>query len=119
SWSDARAFDGTASIIQPMIEPLHAGRSVHSLLGVLLGQADRSPYEWVRSVWQARLDGGDFESLWQDALRLGLVPGTEARPANVPYQQQSPASVAADPQENAASYELTFAPDPSVWDGRY
>src|SRR2546423_7314768 len=36
SWSDARALDGTATIIQPMIEPLFAGRSRHELLAALL-----------------------------------------------------------------------------------
>ena len=29
SWSDVRAFDGTASIIQPLIAPLYDGRSAH------------------------------------------------------------------------------------------
>ena len=32
-WGDARAFDGTASIIQPCIAPLHDGRSALELLG--------------------------------------------------------------------------------------
>ncbi len=27
-WSDARAFDGTASVVQPLIEPLYQGRTV-------------------------------------------------------------------------------------------
>ena len=32
TWSDARAFDGTASIVQPLIEPLYQGRSAHEVL---------------------------------------------------------------------------------------
>ena len=32
AWSDARAFDGTASILQPLIAPLYDGHSVHELL---------------------------------------------------------------------------------------
>ena len=35
SWSDARAFDGTASIVQPLIAPLYGGRSAHEVLAVL------------------------------------------------------------------------------------
>ncbi|HEX9014173.1 MAG TPA: TAT-variant-translocated molybdopterin oxidoreductase, partial [Anaerolineaceae bacterium] len=31
-WGDARATDGTASIIQPLIEPLYAGKSPHELI---------------------------------------------------------------------------------------
>ena len=32
SWSDARAYDGTLSVIQPMIEPLYGGKSAHDVL---------------------------------------------------------------------------------------
>ena len=32
TWSDARAFDGTASIVQPLIAPLYDGRSVHEVI---------------------------------------------------------------------------------------
>src|SRR6185437_495425 len=32
SWSDARAYDGTVSIIQPLIQPLYNGKSPHELL---------------------------------------------------------------------------------------
>ncbi len=35
SWSDARAFDGTATIVQPLIEPLYEGRSVHEVVSLL------------------------------------------------------------------------------------
>src|SRR5262249_28248168 len=31
SWSDARAFDGTASIVQPLIQPLYQGRTAHEV----------------------------------------------------------------------------------------
>ena len=36
SWSDARAYDGTISIIQPMIAPLYGGMSAHDVLQALL-----------------------------------------------------------------------------------
>ena len=32
SWSDARAYDGTVSIIQPLIEPLYGGKSAHEII---------------------------------------------------------------------------------------
>ncbi len=35
SWWDSRAYDGTASIVQPVIEPLYQGRSLHELLAML------------------------------------------------------------------------------------
>jgi hypothetical protein len=36
SWTDARSYDGTISIIQPMIDPLYGGKSAHDILQTLL-----------------------------------------------------------------------------------
>ena len=52
SWSDARAFDGTTSIVQPLIAPLYRGRSAHEVLAILLGQIGRGGYDIVREFWQ-------------------------------------------------------------------
>jgi molybdopterin-containing oxidoreductase family iron-sulfur binding subunit len=52
SWSDARAYDGTASIVQPLIAPLYECKSSHDVLGVLLNRPD-SAHEAVRAYWQA------------------------------------------------------------------
>ena len=35
SWSDARGYDGTASIIQPLIAPLYDGKSAHELIAAM------------------------------------------------------------------------------------
>ena len=58
AWSDARAYDGTASIVQPLIEPLYQGRSAHEVLALLAdlqetpGPGDR-PRQW-RKRWERR-----------------------------------------------------------------
>src|SRR5207244_498117 len=36
SWSDATAFDGSISIVQPLIEPLYANISTHEMIGALI-----------------------------------------------------------------------------------
>ena len=41
AWSDGRAFDGTATIIQPLTAPLFNSRSPHELLAAFLGEAER------------------------------------------------------------------------------
>ena len=36
SWSDARAWDGTASVCQPLIEPLYDGKTNAQMLAFLV-----------------------------------------------------------------------------------
>src|SRR5262245_5779724 len=76
TWSDARAFDGTVTIIQPLIAPLYGGKSAHELLAGLMGQPDRSSYTLVRDYWQRQLPPEDFERFWRTALHEGLIANT-------------------------------------------
>ena len=41
SWSDIRAYDGTATILQPLIAPLYSGKSAHEILSAVAGQIRR------------------------------------------------------------------------------
>ncbi|HVF47586.1 MAG TPA: TAT-variant-translocated molybdopterin oxidoreductase, partial [Pyrinomonadaceae bacterium] len=55
SWSDARAYDGTASIIQPLIEPLYGGKNAHEVLQLFLRENfDKKDYDIVREYWQTK-----------------------------------------------------------------
>ncbi len=53
SWSDARAYDGTLSVIQPMIDPLYGGKSAHDVMQTLLDD----PAPLLLSMW-CRTAGG-------------------------------------------------------------
>jgi MoCo/4Fe-4S cofactor protein with predicted Tat translocation signal len=53
SWGDGTAYDGTASIQQPLIAPLYDGHSSLELLAVVLGQPGSKPYDLVRRQWQS------------------------------------------------------------------
>ncbi|HEY0006953.1 MAG TPA: TAT-variant-translocated molybdopterin oxidoreductase [Pyrinomonadaceae bacterium] len=58
TWSDTRAYDGTVSIIQPLIEPLYDSRSAHEMLAIFTGQSDIKPYDMLRNFWQSQMGGG-------------------------------------------------------------
>lgn len=77
-WGDARAWDGTASLVQPLISPLYDGRSVDDVLAVFLGETNRSVYALLREHWRRTtgLEGEAFDAFWNDALRRGVIPGT-------------------------------------------
>jgi MoCo/4Fe-4S cofactor protein with predicted Tat translocation signal len=90
SWGDARAYDGTVTIIQPLIAPLYEGRSIHELLGVFTAQPDRRSHQIVKDYWTRAFGGGagwtihtrdgqafkDADTFWRRALHDGFIPGT-------------------------------------------
>jgi MoCo/4Fe-4S cofactor protein with predicted Tat translocation signal len=113
SWSDARAVDGRATIIQPVIAPLYATRSLHQLVDLLDGNAS-APDAAVRATWTAQFDDA-FETRWRRTLADGVVEGSEAKPlALAPQPVQPPALAAMDD-----TIEIVLLPDPTVWDGRF
>lgn len=115
AWSDARAYDGTATIIQPLIAPLYQGKSAHELLAAVAGSGVTSGHDIVREYWKSR--GLDTEKKWQMALHDGIVPGTGFEPRSVTLRHDAfRRRVAASPNP---SLELTFRPDPSIWDGQF
>ncbi|MGE5245951.1 MAG: TAT-variant-translocated molybdopterin oxidoreductase [Betaproteobacteria bacterium] len=58
SWSDARAYDGTVSIIQPLIAPLYEGKNAHEVLAAMSDHPERSAYDMLRTFWNAQFRNG-------------------------------------------------------------
>ncbi len=58
-WGDARAFDGTVSLIQPLIAPLYEGKSAYEVLALLNGEPAKSGHDIVRDFWQAQQPAGE------------------------------------------------------------
>jgi MoCo/4Fe-4S cofactor protein with predicted Tat translocation signal len=121
AWGDTRAFDGTVSLIQPLIAPLYGGSSAHELLAVLLGDLDPDGYRIVRDYWRGHLPAEDFERFWRTALHDGIIADTALSPRPVEFrglqldEQTLPPPSPASP----AALELVFQPDPTIWDGRF
>jgi molybdopterin-containing oxidoreductase family iron-sulfur binding subunit len=127
SWSDARAYDGTVTILQPLIAPLYGGKTAHELLALFSDRPDRSAYEIVRDYWRKERGAadGDFERFWRRALHDGVVPGTALRPKAVKLRTDW-AQVAPLPTVRGAggsspgsTLEIAFRPDPTIDDGRF
>jgi Fe-S-cluster-containing dehydrogenase component len=119
SWSDLRAADGTVSLAQPTIAPLHGGRSAGELLQSLGVTTPDEPYQQLRAHWRDTLPGENFENGWHQALRLGLIAGT-ALPASIPTLREDwDQGLESDTAAPAAGLELQFTLDPAVYDGRF
>jgi MoCo/4Fe-4S cofactor protein with predicted Tat translocation signal len=121
SWSDARAYDGTVSIVQPMIEPLYGGKSTHDVFQPLLDQPMSSAYDAVRETWKPVLAKSgqqeDFEKAWRKTLHDGWVADTafnkNGKIATANFKGEIPAPSPKD------SVEIIYRPDPNVYDGRW
>src|SRR5207248_3306925 len=119
SWSDTRAFDGSLSIVQPLIEPMYAGTSMHEILEALTGQSPRTSYEIVHSHWQAKNPVPDFETKWRRALSDGVVRELSAPEINFTSGTETVQRPTPGAQRPRSNLEVLFRPDVSVRDGRY
>ncbi len=118
AWGDARAYDGTASIVQPLIAPLHDGRTSAEVLAMLDGDPAPRGYRLTRRQWTA--DRPDADSWWADTLRRGVITDT-AFPAAMPQTMPDAAAlhraVAALPAA-AGGLDVVCVPG-TVYDGRF
>jgi Fe-S-cluster-containing dehydrogenase component len=116
-WSDARAHDGTASIVQPLIAPLYQGRSLHEVVAAFSARPDRPALDLLKEYWQAQpYEGNEFEKAWRRALHDGVIAGSALAPKTVGAAKVPPSSV---PAEAPRGFEIAFAPDPTIHDGRF
>ena len=73
NWGDARSFDGTYSVVQPTIAPLHGGRSFAEILARGMGEALPKPEELVKATFQTLVGDKFNEKLWRQTVHDGLL----------------------------------------------
>jgi len=83
-WSDSRAYDGTVSIVQPLIEALYEGKSMHEIVQVFARENyDKKDYDIVKEFWQkqgltnaARTGAATAETGRNASGNTSAVPGS-------------------------------------------
>lgn len=142
SWSDARAYDGTVTVMQPLIAPLYEGRTFQEVLAMFVdAQNGKSAHDLVKEFWVrahsglvpgiqvADASGQPFksaDSFWKHVLHDGWVPGTGLgdRASGIGSQVSGRSETPAprpDTQSASATggLEIIFRPDPTIGDGRF
>ncbi|ODS52145.1 MAG: molybdopterin oxidoreductase [Acidobacteria bacterium SCN 69-37] len=135
SWGDIRAFDGSVSLIQPLIAPLYDGHAAIELLASINGQGGQPLLDLVKGYWTSAFDGTtadtwtlrdrhgnpftSVDAFWRHALHDGFLAGTSYVTGATP-----PPAPAADPMAPAetgavSGIDVVFRPDPYLLDGRY
>jgi molybdopterin-containing oxidoreductase family iron-sulfur binding subunit len=147
SWGDTRSKDGTVSIIQPLIAPLHSGKTAGEVIAHLLafgirGQSesylDRGSYgvvrtywgslfnvrhpmhQAVRSEWERQGLANAFTGDFESWWEESLRKGLMAG-TQLPTKTVTLRSewIAAPTPPAHGSLELDFRPDPALYDGRF
>ncbi len=117
-WGDARAFDGTYSVIQPLIAPLYQAHSAFEVLAAFTDKPGVTSYDAVRDHLKTILGEGDAEKNWRKSLNDGVVAGTALAPLAISAKVDF-ASLPAPKTHAGDELEFVFRPDPAIYDGRF
>jgi MoCo/4Fe-4S cofactor protein with predicted Tat translocation signal len=118
TWGDARAFNGTLSVIQPLIAPLYHTHSAREVLAAFGDKPGISDYDVVRDHLKTANPSAEFEKFWRKTLNDGLVAGSAFAPVNASLKFSAASLTAAKPAP-ADEIEFIFRSDPCVYDGRF
>ncbi|HXT16595.1 MAG TPA: 4Fe-4S dicluster domain-containing protein [Gemmatimonadaceae bacterium] len=116
AWADGRAYDGTVSLVQPLVNPLYHSISPAELYAALGGKGVATSYDLLRASW-ARRTAGDAESAWARTLESGVVDGSAYSRTVTP-----PEPIAAAPPTSSAAangIDVRFCADHKTHDGAY
>ena len=118
-WGDARGWDGTAAIVQPLVLPIFGARSEIEVLAQILGigGTDRS---LVEATWRGDSTSGGLladNKAWRRALHDGVIASTAFAPAAVGVQAGAVQAAVETLPAAAAGFEIAFTTG-SVLDGR-
>ena len=123
TWGDVRAYDGTASVQQPLIAPMHNGKTPAEILSLLLELGTSDALDMVRNTWKKfhtdTVKTGDFDAWWDQCVRDGVVPKTAFAPVAataVKLDALNDKSFATPSPKGGI--EIQFRPDLTLWDGR-
>lgn len=115
-WSDARAYDGTVSIVQPLIAPLYGSKSIHEVVQIFFKENyDKSDQDIVKEFWQKQ----GMDSASKPVATGSPVP--QASPDGTPAAESKPADNAvaetkpvASPSPQTAEAKTVASPSPQA-----
>ncbi len=116
TWGDARAFDGTYSVIQPLIAPLYRAHSAFEVLAAFSDKPGVTALDTIRERMKSMPGGADGEKLWRKSLNDGFVAGSAFAPLAVSAKMSLASLPAA---KTTPEMEFLFRPDPTIYDGRF
>ncbi len=115
AWGDARTWDGTLTLQQPLIAPMYGGISIIELCAMLLG--DETPTDELVSRTFADSGAG---GTWRAAIHDGFVDKTQLAAQAVQASGGGGVDLAgAQAGAGTGDLEVTFLQSSSTYDGRF
>jgi MoCo/4Fe-4S cofactor protein with predicted Tat translocation signal len=126
-WADARSFEGTVTITQPLIEPFYESRTPHEFIAAFTSQPGRRAVAIVKDFWTKTYSSGaggwtfknprgesftNPEAFWRSAVHDGFIAGTsltEGGPGTALTPMSPPAASGTAPTPAAAAAASTPA----------
>lgn len=118
TWGDARAFDGTVSVIQPLIAPLYHTHSAFEVLAAFTENPGQAAYDAVRDRLNTLAGATDQELYWRKTLNDGVVANSAYAPISVAMKLNA-ASLPPANTPLPGQIEFIFRPDSNTYDGRF
>ncbi len=122
AWGDALAWDGSVSIVQPLIEPIFGGKTIDEVLAMVGGSPETTSDAIVRKTFNT-LPGAGSDLVYRTALNDGIYANKDGTPAAMFSRLSMPltfAPIGPMPAAPAASgFEVRFQQSSAVYDGRF
>ncbi len=128
-WGDARAHDGTVSIQQPLVLPLHGGVSLLEFLGFLNQEPNFEGlatardgmfgYELVQSYWREAVATDDFDTNWWPKTLHAGVAGDRKFAAETVTLNPATIAPAVRGYTKPTGIEVVLRSCPKMGDGRF
>ncbi|MEX1367272.1 MAG: Fe-S-cluster-containing hydrogenase [Nannocystaceae bacterium] len=118
AWGDLQALDGTVSIQQPLIAPLHDTWSMTEWLGFVASGSMLDGYSVVKYGYAERLGGGFSDKVWRRWVHDGIVSGIPREPVLPVLDWKGLPEAIAKGRGAVDGVEVDFHLCPKVADGR-
>ena len=115
-WGDARAFDGTYSVIQPLIAPLYRAHTAFQVLAAFTDKPGVTDYDAIRERMKTMPGGADADKFWRKTLNDGFAANSAFAPLSASAKLNE---AAMSPAKATPDLEFLFRPDPNIYDGRF
>ncbi len=115
AWNDSRSFDGTITVVQPLILPLYESRSDIEVAAILAGQK-QGGLQLVQAALKTTLPSDTFGKSWRKVLFAGLVEGSGYKPVTPKVDADAVAKLEL---KAASDLEVVLTHSYGMYDGRF